>query len=173
MSDTMKRVLFYAPGDIRVEDVPEPQIDESYDVKVKLHWCGICGSDLHEYLAGPIFIPSGTPHPVTGEAAPVIMGHEFSGEVVEVGPGVTNVKPGDRVVVEPLVIDDTCPSCKDGRTNQCVNLGFHGLAGKGGGSKREDAIRLGVKVVSEEEFIKMLGQKKDKREPKKEQLELF
>ena len=129
----MKAACWYKAGDIRVEDVPEPQIDESYDVKVKLHWCGICGSDLHEYLAGPIFIPSGTPHPVTGEAAPVIMGHEFSGEVVEVGPGVTNVKPGDRVVVEPLVVDDTCPSCKDGRTNQCVNLGFHGLAGKGGG----------------------------------------
>ena len=129
----MKAARWHKAGDIRVEDVPEPQIDESYDVKIKLHWCGICGSDLHEYLAGPIFIPSGTPHPVTGEAAPVIMGHEFSGEVVEVGPGVTNVKPGDRVVVEPLVVDDTCPSCRDGRTNQCVNLGFHGLAGKGGG----------------------------------------
>ena len=129
----MKAARWHKAGDIRVEDVPEPQIDDDYDVKVKLHWCGICGSDLHEYLAGPIFIPSGTPHPVTGEAAPVIMGHEFSGEVVEVGPGVTNVKPGDRVVVEPLVVDDTCPSCRDGRTNQCVNLGFHGLAGKGGG----------------------------------------
>lgn len=129
----MKAARWYEAGDIRVEDVPEPQIDDSYDVKVKLHWCGICGSDLHEYLMGPIFIPVGTPHPVTGEAAPVILGHEFSGEVVEVGPNVTNVKPGDRVVVEPIVCDDTCPSCQDGRYNQCVNLGFHGLAGKGGG----------------------------------------
>ena len=129
----MKAARWHQAKDIRVEEVPEPQIDEDYDVKVKLHWCGICGSDLHEYLAGPIFIPVDTPHPVTGETAPVIMGHEFSGEVVEVGPGVTNVKPGDRVVVEPLDIDDTCPSCKDGRENQCVSLGFHGLAGKGGG----------------------------------------
>ena len=129
----MKAARWYKAGDIRVEDVPECRIDEDYDVKVKLHWCGICGSDLHEYLMGPIFIPVGTPHPVTGEVAPVIMGHEFSGEVVEVGPNVTNVKPGDRVVVEPIVCDDTCPACKAGKTNLCQNLGFHGLAGKGGG----------------------------------------
>jgi (R,R)-butanediol dehydrogenase/meso-butanediol dehydrogenase/diacetyl reductase len=61
------------------------------------------------------------------------MGHEFSGEVVEVGPSVTNVKPGNRVVIEPMDIDDTCPACKEGRYNLCENLGFHGLAGKGGG----------------------------------------
>lgn len=48
--------LVQGGGDICVEDVPECQIDEDYDVKVKLHWCGICGSDLHEYLMGPIFI---------------------------------------------------------------------------------------------------------------------
>ena len=55
----MKAARWYKAGDIRVEDVPECQIDEDYDVKVKLHWCGICGSDLHEYLMGPIFIPVG------------------------------------------------------------------------------------------------------------------
>ncbi|QOY61151.1 2,3-butanediol dehydrogenase [Thermophilibacter immobilis] len=129
----MKAARWYEAGDIRVEDVPEPQVDDYYDVKVRLHWCGICGSDLHEYLMGPIFIPVGTPHPITGEKAPVILGHEFSGEVVDVAPGVTNVKVGDRVVVEPLVCDDTCPACQSGHENLCVNLGFHGLAGRGGG----------------------------------------
>lgn len=129
----MKAARWYKAGDIRVEDVPEPSIDEDYDVKVKLHWCGICGSDLHEYLMGPIFIPVDNPHPVTGEKAPVILGHEFSGEVVEVGPNVTNVKVGDRVVVEPIVCDDTCPSCKQEKYGLCQQLGFHGLAGKGGG----------------------------------------
>ena len=137
----MKAARWYGAGDIRVEDVTEPQVDDYYDVKVKVHWCGICGSDLHEYLAGPIFIPVDAPHPVTGEKAPVIMGHEFSGEVVEVGPNVTNVKPGDRVVIEPMVVDDTCPSCKDGRYNQCVNLGFHGLAGRGGGFSEYTTFR--------------------------------
>lgn len=129
----MKAARWYKAGDVRVEDIAEPEIDETYDVKVKVHWCGICGSDLHEYLAGPIFIPVGAPHPLTGEVAPVVLGHEFSGEVVEVGPGVTNVAVGDHVVVEPLVVDDTCPACKAGHENLCQHLGFHGLAGKGGG----------------------------------------
>ena len=129
----MKAARWYKAGDVRVDDVPEPQIDDDYDVKIKLHWCGICGSDLHEYLGGPIFIPVGEPNPITHEVAPVILGHEFSGEVVEVAPGVTNVKPGDRVVVEPLDVDETCPACKEGLYNLCVHLGFHGLAGKGGG----------------------------------------
>lgn len=52
----MKAARWYKAGDICVEDVPECQIDEDYDVKVKLHWCGIFSSDLHEYLTGPIFI---------------------------------------------------------------------------------------------------------------------
>ena len=64
-------------------------------VKMKVKWCGICGSDLHEYLGGPIFIPVDEPHPLTGEKAPVTLGHEFSGEVVEVGEGVSNYKIGE------------------------------------------------------------------------------
>ena len=129
----MKAARWYAPKDIRVEDVEEPKIVKDDDVKVKIKWCGICGSDLHEYLAGPIFIPVGKPHPLTGEVAPVIMGHEFSGEVVEVGKSVTNVKPGDRVVVEPVDVCGKCPACLAGQYNLCSSLGFHGLAGGGGG----------------------------------------
>lgn len=128
----MKAALWYNPKDIRVENVPEPQVKDG-TVKVKVKWCGICGSDLHEYLAGPIFIPVGKPHPLSGETAPVIMGHEFSGEVAEVGAGVTNVKPGDRVVVEPILACGKCPACLEGKYNLCSSLGFHGLAGGGGG----------------------------------------
>ena len=48
------------------------------NVKIEVSWCGICGSDLHEYLAGPIFVPpAGSPHPLTGEEIPVVLGHEF------------------------------------------------------------------------------------------------
>lgn len=128
----MKAARWYSPRDIRVEDIPEPVVKDN-TVKVKVKWCGICGSDLHEYLAGPIFIPKDAPHPITGEKAPVVMGHEFSGEVVEVGKDVTNVKPGDRVVVEPLVVCGECSACKEGKVNLCSSLGFHGLAGGGGG----------------------------------------
>lgn len=128
----MKAARWYNPKDIRVEDVPEPQVTDD-TVKIKVKWCGICGSDLHEYLAGPIFIPVGKPHPLSGEKAPVIMGHEFSGEVVEIGNNVTNVKPGDRVVVEPILACGKCPACREGKYNLCSSLGFHGLAGGGGG----------------------------------------
>jgi len=128
----MKAALWYKAKDVRVEDVEEPQVKDD-TVKVKVKWCGICGSDLHEYLAGPIFIPVDHPHPITGEKAPIIMGHEFSGEVVDIGKDVTNVKIGDRVVVEPMDVCGKCPACLEGKYNLCSSLGFHGLAGGGGG----------------------------------------
>ena len=88
----MKAARFHGPGDIRIDDVPEPQVGPGR-VKVDVDWCGICGTDLHEYLEGPIFIPpKGSPHPLTGQEMPVVMGHEFAGVVAEVGDGVTNVR---------------------------------------------------------------------------------
>lgn len=128
----MKAARWHQAGDIRIEEIPEPQVKEN-TVKVKVKWCGICGSDLHEFLMGPIFIPVEQPHPITGEKAPVVLGHEFSGEVVEVGGKVTHLKPGDRVVVEPLVVCGECAACKAGKHHLCEKLGFHGLAGGGGG----------------------------------------
>ncbi|MFD3158378.1 2,3-butanediol dehydrogenase [Haloimpatiens sp. FM7330] len=128
----MKAALWYGKNDIRVEEIEEPKATKGL-VKVKVKWCGICGSDLHEYLAGPIFIPVGQPHPLSGNTAPVVLGHEFSGEVVEVGEDVTEFKAGDRVVVEPMVVCGECPACKEGKYNLCSKLGFHGLCGSGGG----------------------------------------
>ena len=128
----MKAALWYKAEDIRIEDIPEPTVGEN-DVKIKVKWCGICGSDLHEYTMGPIFIPVEKPHPLTGQTAPVVMGHEFSGEVTEVGKKVENVKKGDRVVVEPLIVCGECPACRAGNYNLCEKLGFHGLMGGGGG----------------------------------------
>lgn len=128
----MKAAMWYDVKDLRIEEIKEPEVRDD-TVKVKVKWCGICGSDLHEYLAGPIFIPKDTPHPITGEKAPVVMGHEFSGQVVEIGKDVTNVAVGDRVVVEPMYVCGECPACLEGKYNLCSSLGFHGLAGGGGG----------------------------------------
>lgn len=128
----MKAALWYGVKDVRVEDIEEPKVLEG-TVKVKVKWCGICGSDLHEYLGGPIFIPVGQPHPLSKNVAPVVLGHEFSGEVVEVGEGVSKFKKGDRVIVEPMVVCGECPACKEGKYNLCEKLGFHGLCGSGGG----------------------------------------
>ncbi len=128
----MKAARWHNVKDIRVEDVPEPEVSPGR-VKIKVAWTGICGSDLHEYVAGPIFVPVGTPHPLSHEQAPIIMGHEFSGTVTEIGAGVTRVKPGDRVVVEPILACGHCDACRHGKYNLCDSLGFHGLSGGGGG----------------------------------------
>jgi len=128
----MKAALWYNKNDIRVEEIDEPKVTKG-NVKIEVKWCGICGSDLHEFLGGPIFIPVGQPHPLSKNEAPVVLGHEFSGEVVEIGDGVKNFKAGDRVVVEPMVVCGECPACKEGKYNLCSTLGFHGLCGSGGG----------------------------------------
>jgi (R,R)-butanediol dehydrogenase/meso-butanediol dehydrogenase/diacetyl reductase len=129
----MKAAVWYGPKDIRLEDVDEPGVREG-TVKVKVDWCGICGTDLHEYLAGPIFIPpAGSPHPITGETAPLTLGHEFAGEVVEVGDGGNGITTGDRVAIEPVFRCGECAACRRGATNLCDKLGFYGLMGGGGG----------------------------------------
>ncbi|WP_248923931.1 2,3-butanediol dehydrogenase [Paenibacillus hamazuiensis] len=127
----MKAACWYGIRDVRVQEVAEPAIQPGM-VKLRVKWCGICGTDLHEYLAGPIFIPA-EPHPLTKETYPLILGHEFSAEVIEVGPGVSKVKAGDRVTVEPILNCGTCYSCRKGLYNACDSLGFHGLSGGGGG----------------------------------------
>lgn len=129
----MRAARFHGPGDIRIDEVPDPQVGAG-QVEVSVDWCGICGTDLHEYLEGPIFIPpKGSPHPITGCEMPVVMGHEFAGVVSAVGSGVTGVTEGDRVAVEPYYVCGECSACAAGRYNICRKLGFVGLAGDQGG----------------------------------------
>ena len=128
----MKAARWYGRRDVRVEEVEEPQVRPGC-VKIKVKWCGICGSDLHEYLDGPISIPVDRPHPLTGQVAPVIMGHELSGVVTEVGEGVKHLKVGDRVVTESTVACLECPACRAGHYNLCEKLGIHGICCSGGG----------------------------------------
>lgn len=128
----MKAARWYNAKDIRVEEIPEPKVAKG-QVKIKVAYCGICGSDLHEYLVGPIFIPVSEPHPLSKDKAPIVMGHEYAGEVVEIGEDVTNVKVGDRVCVEPIYSCGECVSCKKGHYNVCGKLGFIGLSGGYGG----------------------------------------
>lgn len=131
----MKALRWHDQKDIRLEEIEEP-VTGAGQVKMKVKWCGICGSDLHEYLGGPIFIPVDEPHPLTGEKAPVTLGHEFSGEVVEVGEGVSNYKIGDRVVVEPIFATHG----HQGAYNLDEQMGFLGLAGGGGGLSEYVAV---------------------------------
>ncbi|GAA5648707.1 zinc-binding dehydrogenase [Geodermatophilus obscurus] len=88
------------------------------------------------------------PHPLTGEGMPVTLGHEFAGVVAEIGPGVDDVRVGDRVVVEPCVVCGRCDACRQGRYNVCRTLGFVGLSGGGGFSRY---------VVAERRWVHPLG----------------
>jgi len=126
----MKALRFYGGKDIRLEDIPEPQPGPE-EVKIKVKWCGVCGSDVHEYLAGPILVPVKRPHPLTGRQAPITGGHEFSGEVVAVGDKVTQFQAGDRVTVRPTMPCYQCYYCKKGQHIQCVKLGSIGGAADG------------------------------------------
>ncbi|WP_020111341.1 2,3-butanediol dehydrogenase [Rhodococcus sp. 114MFTsu3.1] len=129
----MKAARFYARNDIRVEDIPVPAVRPG-TVAVNIAWCGICGTDVHEYLEGPIFVPSAdTPHPLTGEVPPVTLGHEFSGTIAEIGDGVEGLSVGDAVVVEPYVVCNECIPCQLGKYHLCTRIAVIGLAGDGGG----------------------------------------
>lgn len=106
----MKALCWYGRRDVRVESVPEPKLINPRDAIVRITATAICGSDLHLYDG---YIPSMTPGDV--------MGHEFMGEVVEVGPEVKNLKSGDRVVVPFAISCGGCDYCKRGLWSLCDN----------------------------------------------------
>jgi threonine dehydrogenase-like Zn-dependent dehydrogenase len=104
----MKAVTWHGRRDMRVEEVPDPQIKEPEDVIIKVTSTGLCGSDLHLYeTLGPFMTPGD------------VVGHEPMGVVQEVGAGVTNLKVGDRVVVPFNVSCGACWMCERGLHSQC------------------------------------------------------
>ena len=128
----MRALRFHAARDLRIEDVAEPPVPDAGDVVIRVVTCGICGTDLHEYVAGPIVTPV-EPHPLTGAQNPQILGHEFAGDVVAVGAGVTRVAEGDRVAVMPLAYCGTCAYCRRGLQHLCATMACVGLSHEWGG----------------------------------------
>lgn len=128
----MRAARFHGKGDIRVEEVAVPKIREVDDVLVEVHYCGICGTDLHEYVMGPIVTPT-EPHPLTGATLPQTLGHEFSATVVEVGSGVLDVGAGDRVAIMPAIVCGRCYYCRRGLGHLCVSFACTGLSAETGG----------------------------------------
>lgn len=103
----MKTALWYNNKDIRVQDAPVPE-PRPGEVVLKVMACGICGSDLVEWYRLP--------------RAPLIQGHEIGARVENVGPGVMNFKPGDRVMAAPKVPCLACATCRDGHFPQCTEV---------------------------------------------------
>ncbi len=113
----MKAICLESPQNFKVIDAPEPPAPKPGDAVVRISRVGICGTDISGYLGKMPFF-----------SYPRIPGHELGVEVVAVGDGVANVKPGDRCSVEPYINCQKCSACKRGHTNCCEHnqtLGVH------------------------------------------------
>ncbi len=109
-TEEMKAALKTSEGTFEVDQVNRPKLEGTDWVLARVRVAGICGTDLRHWKKPE------------HELECKIMGHELAGEVIEVGPDVTNVKPGDRVVIETLLGDDTCDWCNIQQYNLCPNL---------------------------------------------------
>jgi len=127
----MKAAVWHARKDISIETVPDPGPPGPGEVILKVASCGICGTDLEEYASGPIFVPTDKPNPLTGQQAPLILGNELAGEVVEVGPDVP-YKPGTYLAPDTLITCGECYYCQRHELTLCDNLAILGLMGHGG-----------------------------------------
>ncbi|HEV7741647.1 MAG TPA: zinc-dependent dehydrogenase [Pseudolysinimonas sp.] len=116
----MKAAKFYAPGDIRLEQIDEPDVAPG-QVKIRVRACSTCGTDVKISRSG---------HP--NMSAPQVMGHEIAGEIVDVGAGVEGWAPGDRVQVIAAIPDGTCPECVAGHQAICPNQVSMGYQFPGG-----------------------------------------
>lgn len=114
----MKAVVLRGPLDVRLEDVADPVLLTATDAIVRVDAAAICGADL-----GPLH------GHVPGFEYGTIMGHEFAGEVVEVGADMSKIRTGDRVVNMSLVADGTCAACRAGRVTQCSGRALFGYSG--------------------------------------------
>jgi L-iditol 2-dehydrogenase len=125
----MKAVVLTRLKTMDLVDVPEPQPDAERNVLLEVGAVGVCGSDVHYYRTGRI-----------GSQVvqyPYRVGHECAGTVLETGPGVRTLKPGDRVAVEPAMSCGTCDQCRVGRRHTCRTLRFLGCPGQAEGCLSE------------------------------------
>jgi 2-desacetyl-2-hydroxyethyl bacteriochlorophyllide A dehydrogenase len=125
MEKMMKAAVFESEGNLVLKEVPVPSIDRQDDVLIRIESASICGTDIHI-----LEVPPGFPAPKG-----IILGHELAGKVVSLGPGVDNLKVGERVVINPNDYDCTCSFCKANLPNQCENLYALGVKVNGGFSK--------------------------------------
>src|SRR5438874_6361909 len=105
----MKAAVFHKPGNVQIDEVPDPRIEHPEDILLQVTSTAICGSDLHIYNG---FLP---------QKEPITLGHEFMGIVEETGDKVTKLKKGDRVVVPFPVACGHCFFCQDGLPGHCEN----------------------------------------------------
>lgn len=151
----MRALRFHKAMDLRVEDVPAPSAPGPYEVILKVAFCGICGTDLHEYTSGPLIVPV-KPHPFTGAMVPLILGHEFSSTVVGIGAAVTTVECGDRVSVLPHLMKAGEYYSRRNQGQFSAETGLVGLSWFWGGMgefalvPEQNVVKLPDKVTNEQ-----------------------
>lgn len=128
----MKGLVFHGPRDIRYETFPDPRLSSRNSAILRVQKCSICGSDLHIYHGdniGKVKYGTDTQH--------FCVGHEFLGEVVEVGPEVHNFSLGQRVMAAPGSGCGNCPFCLSGQQSQCPATTAFGLSSQLNGGQAE------------------------------------
>jgi len=120
MSKTRPMAFVTQPETVEIWERPIPPLGD-LDVLIKVRATALCGSDLHIFKGKHLAV-----------SLPVPVGHEIVGEVAEVGAGVTKVKPGDRVTVEPVIVCGECHYCQRGDYHLCANISFQYRQGQGG-----------------------------------------
>jgi (R,R)-butanediol dehydrogenase / meso-butanediol dehydrogenase / diacetyl reductase len=117
----MKAAVFHAPGDVRIEAVAEPPPPGPRELLIRVSKAALCGTDSAEWAHGPLLAQP-----------PVVLGHEFTGQVVAAGPGASDFPAGTRVVSGAGISCGTCEWCAAGRTNLCATYQTLGLHRDGG-----------------------------------------
>lgn len=135
----MKALVFYGPEDCRVVDVEKPKID-SGEVLVRVKYAGVCGTDVRIYKGTKKI------------DAPRIIGHEFAGDIAEIGAGVTKYSVGERVTVYPVIFCGQCYACRDGRKNICLNRTTLGYQFDGGFA---EYVRIPGKAVADGNIVRL------------------
>lgn len=129
----MHALTFHAPGELRVERLPDPRIEAPGDVLVRVEVAGLCGSDLHPYRGREKGLDAGT-----------VMGHEFVGEVVAAGAEVAGFRPGDRVVAPFTTSCGTCFYCRSALSSRCEHGQLFGWieGGRGLQGSQAELVRV-------------------------------
>ena len=127
----MKAARYYGPHDVRIEDVPRPGAPGPGEVIVRVELAALCGTDASQYRAATM-VPLAQPHLVSGQQAPLILGHEMVGTIVEIGSEVREVTIGQRIVPGSGWWCGECGPCRDGRGNICLHTYLYGIHADGG-----------------------------------------
>lgn len=126
----MKALRWHGARDVRLAEIGEPTLLPGTAI-VEVSFCGLCGTDVHEFSHGPVMIRPDV-HPLSGAKPPITLGHEFSGRVVELAGEMPGLAVGTRVVADPCLRCGTCRWCLRGEYHICAKGGSLGLAADGG-----------------------------------------